>query len=81
MQYPVIVSSYKAEFDIKRIFINLLEGTARYTPLLLAPVESFGQRFFLPSGKQRLFTLFLPILGILYMYPIHIKIIQKYNNN
>ena len=38
-------------------FRELLEGTARYAGLLLAPAEGFGRArgFFCPSGKKRAF--------------------------
>ena len=35
------------------ILLLLLEGTARYAGLLLAPAEGFGRGFFCPSGKKR----------------------------
>ena len=35
------------------VFFLILEDTARYAGLLLAPVEGFGRGFFCPSGKKR----------------------------
>ena len=40
-----------------------LEGTARYTGLLLNPVEGFSQGFFAPWAQKELFMDFVPILG------------------
>ena len=44
-------------------YIYILEDTARYAGLLLAPAEGFGRGFFCPSGKKRAFLLFWPIFG------------------
>ena len=43
---------------------TLLEDTARYAGLLLAPAEGFGREFFLPLGQKKEFImLFWLILG------------------
>ena len=50
-------------------FYKVLEDTARYVGLLLAPAEGFGggQGFFCPSGKKIIFydvfAFFRPFLG------------------
>ena len=36
-------------------FLTLLEGTARYVGLLLAPVEGFGQGFLALRAKKKAF--------------------------
>ena len=44
--------------------VSVLEDTARYAVLLLAPVEGFNQGFFCPWGKKKsLIMLFWPIFG------------------
>ena len=41
----------------------LLEDTARYAGLILAPAEGIGRRFFCPLGKKDIIMLFWPIFG------------------
>ena len=35
------------------LYLSPLEDTARYTGLLIAPAEGFGQGFCCPSGKKK----------------------------
>ena len=50
------------------LFHSLLEDTARYAGLLLAPTEGFGRGrgFFTLRAKKELLTLFVPILSHLW---------------
>ena len=43
--------------------LRLLEGMARFSGQLLAPVEGFGRGFFAFRAKKGLVMLFLPIVG------------------
>ena len=50
--------------DTTKLVLRILQDTARYAGLLLAPVEGFGQGLFLPFGqKKELLMLFVLILG------------------
>ena len=68
----IIIIKYKSDFcscfaqQLKNYSVYILEGTARYAGLLLAPAEVFGQGrgFFLPFwGEKELYTLCVLILG------------------
>ena len=51
------LSARVVRFSVSRMrnfsFLIVLEDTARYAGLLLAPPEGFGRGFFCPSGKKR----------------------------
>ena len=46
------------------LVLFLLEGTACYAGLLLAPVEGLGRGFFALGAKKEHFMLFLLIFGV-----------------
>ena len=55
-----------ADFPRSRLMLPILEDTARYAGLLLAPAEGFGLRprlFLALRAKKELFMLFWPIFG------------------
>jgi hypothetical protein len=64
----VISETYRITLSWSQIkdSLRILEDTARYAGLLLAPAEGFGLRprlFFALRAKKELFMLFWPIFG------------------
>ena len=61
------LSTFYKVYIVLNVYFNvILEDTARYAGLLLAPAEGFGLRprlFFALREKKELFMLFWPIFG------------------
>ena len=74
------MSKYSKKYIAKQIpNSKLLEGTARYAGLLLAPAEGFGHcpRFFCPWGNRRAFNAVCAYFGPFLVFSSNLHKVSK----